>query len=258
MIAGSTALGGCAHPSPLGGEIDAACGGPQWREKGGMNATITVVSAHAPVFTGTLLYQASTRRMVIQRLTDGVLEQAGYSDGQIWTRQIPSDSTGAWTPAMLYASYLPAVFELRDSQTVVRELAPMTLNGVKYRVGLITRPSLSVGRVKWAVCLDRDDTVPKAIIPLAPPQAPAGNSRASSVPSLTRGFAVTYEEFSNVESVLVPTRWTVWNWDSRHGVTGAPVATVSLTFAAFGNPDPSGFADVRSNHVDDLSGCWWW
>ena len=255
LLVGCAGVVGCAHASPFAKEIDDSGGGASWRDKRGLHARITVIPAGGNAFSGILLYQASSRRLVVQRLIDGALEQVGYTDKRVWTRNVPVDHWQAWTQAMLFASYLPAPFDLLDRDVSVRELAPMRLGNQTYRVGLITRISEDA---RWAICIHQADRSPAALIPLANKSArPLNPQDEQSVP-LIKGYAVRYMELSFIEGVAIPTRWLVWNWDSRHGVTGSPIAAVVISEPSFGEPDPSGFSQGQNyREVYDSSGRWW-
>lgn len=246
---------GCAHAPAMAEEIDNAAGGPLWRDKNGLHAKITVVPTGGTPFAGTLLYQASSHRMVVQRLIDGALEQVGYSDQRVWTRGVPTDHWQAWAQAMLFASYLPAPFDLRDPDVQVREVYPMRLGNETYRVGLITKTAEGV---KWAICIHQADRSPAALIPLEGEAVRKGNYLGPDAIPVIKGYAVRYEEVSYFEGVALPTRWLVWNWDSRRGVTGNPIAAVAISEASFGDMDPSGFAQGQNyRDVYDSSGRWW-
>ncbi|HEY2586406.1 MAG TPA: hypothetical protein VGI81_11635 [Tepidisphaeraceae bacterium] len=246
---------GCAHTPTIADEVDDAVGGPLWRDKRGLHARITVTPVGGATFAGTLLYQASSHRMVVERLMDGALEQVGYSDNRVWTRGVPLDEWQPWTQAMLFASFLPAPFDLHDPNVNVRELASMQLGDQTFRVGLINKTSEGE---RWAICISPSDKLPAALMPLAKRAVRKGNYLGPDAIPVTRGYAVRYEEISFVEGVALPTHWLVWNWDSRHGVTGAPIAAVVISEASFGDPDPSGFAQGQNyRDVFDSSGRWW-
>ena len=255
LLIGCAGMVGCAPASPFAVEIDSAGGGPSWRDKRGLHAKITIIPAGGNAFSGILLYQASSRRMVVQRLIDGALEQVGYTDKRVWTRNVPVDHWQAWTQAMLFASYLPAPFDLLDPDVRVREIAPMRLGSETYRVGLITRISEDV---RWAICINQADRSPAALIPLASKSARSFDYFDEKSVPIIKGYAVRYMEISFIEGVAIPTRWLVWNWDSRHGVTGSPIAAVIISEPSFGEPDPSGFSQGQNyREVYDSSGRWW-
>ena len=254
LLATCTAVSGCAGPSQIALDADEASNGDLWRQKGGLTAEITVTPAEGEAFRGNLLHDATTRRTVIQQLTNGALEEVGYTDQRVWTRYVPVQESSTWTQAMLFACFLSAPFELRGPGTTVRELYPMRMGAASYRVGLITRPS---DDGKWAVCLNQSDRHVRAFIPLARKARQTGNYRGEAAIPLIKGYAVVYDEISKVEGVALPTRWLVWNWDSRRGVTGGPVAVVTLTAPKFNNPDLPGFVRGQSFNEMYLNTRWW-
>ena len=245
--------GGCTHPPTLVDDVDKACGGPIWRDKDGMIATVTVKHAGGPVFSGEVVYHVYSRQMVIQRLFDGALEQIGYDDGAIWTRAVPISDRGIWTRTLFFASYFPAAFDLSRSKTEVRELAPMMLGGQRYRIGLVSKHS---GNDQWIICVRRSDHIPQALIPLAPTVNPSHRHDPRGMPPVTKGFAVLFEDVLHVEGLAVPGKWSVWNWDSRDGVQGEPVAVVTLSDVTFGAIDPSATPKTTWD-VSTEGGRWW-
>ena len=256
LVAAVVALPGCGGKPTLASQIDDACGGPVWRSKGGLSAKITVAFPDGTSFNGRLLFQASSGRIVIERLMNGAMEQVGYGHGRFWTLGVPYDDKGQWAQVMRCASFLPASFELRDEGTQVRELYPLTEDGQMYRVGLITRTSEDS---PWAICVYQSDHLPRILFPVtkAPPSSAPKVEKKGATP-MTRGYAVRFDELSFTDAVALPVRGRVWNWDSRQGVTGEPIASVTLTEPDFGDPDPGGFASEQaSNEVSESSGRWW-
>ena len=253
LLACCVAIGGCASGSPMGREIDYASGGAIWRDKGGVICKIKVTPADATPFSAQLIYHVPTHKLVIQRLHDGALEQVGYGDGRLWMRAVPPDDVANWTLMVIFGSYLAVPFDLSDPAVSVRELQPIRVANHVYRIGLVHRPSESG---KWAVFIGADDRIPRALVPLAPKPSDKGNYKGKDAVPLTRGYAVVYEKVVTVESVSLPSRWSVWNWDSRDGVTGGPIATVELIDPVFGNIQPSASPQFDRN-VSNVGGRWW-
>ena len=245
-------LTGCGTIAPLARDVDKAAGGPIWHDAGGLICKITVTPSEGPAFYGQLVYRVATRRFVIQRLHNGALEQVGYGDGRLWTRAVPPDDISAWTEMVIFGSYVAVPFELADPSAKIRELHPMTLGGQTFRIGVVDRAD----KGKWAIFVGQPDNIPRALVPLAARPVLGGNyTGMDSVPKAT-GYAVAYEKVVSVEGVSLPSRWTVWNWDSREGVSKTPAAVVELSNPSFGDLQPSASPQYDLN-MAGIGGNWW-
>jgi len=65
-----------------------------------------------------------------------------------------------------------------------------------------------------------------------------------------------YEKVVTVDGVALPSKWTVWDWDSREGVGKTPVAMVELSDPKFGDLQPSASPQYDLN-MAGIGGNWW-
>jgi hypothetical protein len=231
------ALPGCGTSrvphSGLAVGVDAACGGAVWREQHALSAGVTISRKDLPDLHGTMLYEVRGNRLLIQfPAQGGGLASCGFDGHTLWIKG-PIDSDYAEWPVILqWVAWVAVPYRLTGPSLRVREVRPITVAGATYRVAELDLPAY--GRGICALFVEQGALRPSGVVPLRP-----GGIAPDAMPS---DYAFAYEAFDVCDDVLVPTRWAVWPWDARGGVSaGGPIASISLRKLRFVYPDPDIF-----------------
>ena len=233
---------GCATPAVprerLAADIDAACGGPAWRQRQALAADVTIRREGAPDLRGSLLYDTRRDRLVIDFLGPrGGLASFGFDGSTLWADGPDHTGFDDWLKILQWARWVAVPYRLTDRAFRVREVQPLYLAGGSYRVAEIQRPA--DGPALCALFIDSGTLRPRGAVPVF----------AANVPrdTVSPAYGLAYEQFSLCQNVWVPTRWSVWDWNALAGIgTHGPVARVILDHPRFVEPDPAQFTPPRS------------
>jgi hypothetical protein len=232
---------GCATPAVsrgrLAADIDAACGGPAWRQRQALAADVTIRREGHPDLRGLLLYDTRRDRQVIAFLgSRGGLTSFGFDGSTLWADGPDDSGFDDWVKILQWARSVAVPYRLTDSAFRVREVQPLLLAGGSYRVAEIQRPA--DGPALCALFIDPGTLRPRGAVPVLSADLPTD--------TVAPAYGLAYEEFSLCQDVSVPTRWSVWDWNPRTGIgTHGPVATVMLDHPRFVEPDPAQFTPPR-------------
>jgi hypothetical protein len=239
--AGLFVLLGCAPPAApgrrLAADIDAACGGPAWRQRQALAADVTIRREGHPDLRGLLLYDTRRDRLVIEFLGPrGGLTSFGFDGSTLWADGPDASGFDDWVRILQWARWVAVPYRLTDSAFRMRELQPLFMARGSYRVAEIQRPA--DGPVLCALFIDPGTLRPRGAVPVPPADLPTD--------AIAPAYGLAYEQFSLCQDVSVPTRWSVWDWNARTGVgMHGPVATVMLDHPRFVEPDPAQFTPPR-------------
>jgi len=214
----------------LAAEVDAACGGPAWRGRHALEADITVRRAGRPDLHGVMFYDIRRDRVVVRfPAKGGGLASCGFDGHALWI-DCPFDSEyGDWPTVLQWATWIAVPYRLIEPSLRVREVQPIFVAGTTYRVAELERPAQGWGMC--AIYIERGGLCPRGAVPVCPAGVAPG--------TYPKTFGFTYDEFSVCDDVLVPTRWSVWPWEPRTGLsTAGPVASITLADPRFVEPDP--------------------
>lgn len=239
--AGLCMIFGCS-PAPvpggrLAGDIDAACGGPAWRQRQALAADMTIHREGHRDLRGFLLYDTRSDRLVIEFLgPHGGLTSFGFDGSTLWADGPDASEFNDWAKILQWARWVAVPYRLTESAFRVREVQTLFLAGRSYRVAEIQRPA--DGPALCALFVDPATLRPRGAIPVSPANLPAD--------TVAPAYGLAYEEFSLCQDVSVATRWSVWDWTARTGIGAhGPVATVVLDQPRFVEPDPLQFTPPR-------------
>ena len=239
---------GCATPAAprdrLAADIDSACGGPVWRRHQALAANVTIRQEGHPALRGSLLYDTCGDRLEIEFLSPrGGLTSVGFDGSTLWADGPDASEFCEWVRIVQWARWVAVPYRLTDSAVRVREVRPLFLGRESYRVAEIQRPA--DGPVLCVLFVDPRTLRPRGAVPELPADLPTG--------AVAPAYGLVYEQFSICEDILVPTSWSVWDWNARTGIdTHDPVATVKLDHLRFVKPDPAQFTPPRSEFTVTL------
>jgi hypothetical protein len=238
-----------AASSPLAASQDAGFAGPiekthgidAWRAKSAVSTEITVVFGGNKAIDGTLLMDSSGGYVRMELAGGAVL---GYDSGDAWVAPAGAEVPGARFHVLTWAYFLAAPMKLRDPGTRLEDLGKRTFrDGRELPAARLTFAD-GVGDTPddWYV-LYRDD----------------GGRLAGMAYIVTFGksveeaekepHAVTYDDFREVDGVLIPHRWQFWIWSEAGGIAGDPIGEATLRNVRFVEPAANAFTrpeDARS------------
>lgn len=244
-LVATLSIAGCAwapsHRGSLADEVDASCGGPAWRDRHALAASLTVHRVDRPDVRGRMFYDVRGNRLTLQfPSASGGLISCGFDGQSLWIDSPPDADCGDWPTMLQWASWVAVPYRLTEPELRVREMQTVAIAGITYRVAELERPGRDNG--SCALFVDRATLTPRGGVPLRP----AGCGSGICPP--TFGFA--YDEFYDRENILIPTRWSVWSWDPRTGISPAgPNASIVLDNPQFVEPDPSIFESPRDDSI---------
>jgi hypothetical protein len=216
-------LVGCQTATPtyknLAADVDAACGGPEWRSRHALEAEVVIERANHPDMKGLMTYDVRENRLALQFPTSSGFASFGFDGHCMWI-DCPSDfACSDWPTLLQWTSWVAVPYRLTDPTLRIREVKPVTMGSASYRVAEINRPAEGPG--SCVLCIESVDLRPRIVRPMFT----AGMTRESEEGL----FAFTYEQFSRCDSVPIPTKWTIRRWNARSEVTTtAPIASITL------------------------------
>lgn len=212
-------------------EVDAACGGPAWRTRYALAADLVVQhNDGTPDVHATVLYDTRNNRLVMQfPVLHGGVSRCGFDGQSLWLDSPDGTAPAGWPADLQWTAYVAVPYRLTAPTLHVREAQPVSIAGEPYRVAELQRPAEGPGAC--ALYIDPGTLRPRGGVPVCT----AGKGE-------TPAYAFAYDGFDRLEDVVLPTHWSVWNWDPITGVqSSGPVATVTLDNPRFVEPAPSLF-----------------
>jgi hypothetical protein len=230
-------LPGCGTTRPprseLAVRVDSACGGAHWREQHALSAGVTISRQGRPDLHGTMFYDIRGNRLLIQfPAQGGGLTSCGFDGQTLWVKGPIDSDYVEWSAILQWVTWVAVPYRLTGPSLRVREVRPITVAGATYRVAELDLAA--DGRGVCALFVEQGALCPRGVVPVRP-----DGVAPDAMPS---AYAFVYEVFDNCDEVLVPTRWSIWTWDAREGVTAdGPIASISLSGLRFVYPDPEIF-----------------
>ena len=245
----AVALAGCAASTPthdnLMTEVDTACGGPQWRHQHALQAEVTIRRAGQSDWNGLMTYDVRGNRLTLTFPASSDSHASfGFDGSGLWIDCPSNFECREWPTLLQWASWVAVPYRLTDPDLRVREVEPVSIDGVSYRVAELERPSQ--GRGVCALYVEPHTLRPRIARPVCPPEMTSHEASAL--------FAFTYDQFSTCGLVQVPTKWSIWGLNARQGQsTTAPVASVTLQRLHFVDIDPLVFEPPLDESADHSS-----
>lgn len=245
------AVAGCASSQPkphgLPADVDAACGGPAWRQQAALEADLTIRRKGQPDLTGVLFYDIRGDRVALEfPASGGGLASFGFDGQSVWMDSPGQVEYGQWPTVVQWATCVGVPYRLTDPSLRVREMHPVSVGGVTYRIAEIQHRGPASGAC--ALYVRQHDLLPRGAVPISSVGIAQGGG-----PNM---FGFAYEDFAPLEGVTVPMRWSVWQWDARRGVSEVgPIASITLNRPRFVHPHPQIFeapgAESRRPTIDE-------
>lgn len=232
--------------SPLGfaEAIEKAQGLDAWRSRPALECALEVVFGQTTLVEGTLLFDPHRDRVRIEQ-RGGVL--LVFDGSRAWVSPDTAQFKGARFHLRTWTYFLAAPFKLRDPGARLVEMGSLPLLGKDYPAARLTFDS-GVGDTPddWYV-LYRD---------------PQTNYLAAMAYIVTYGkdrehaeadpHVVFFQDFTSIEGVVLPTRWTFHHWKQETGAQGEPIGQVRLQHIRFVEPEEGAFSKPAAAREDSL------
>lgn len=205
-----------------------------WRQKAAVQADLHIEFGGQPALQGVLTYEPNRRRARIDLNGGGSIIHDGQNV-QVASTNMTVDE--ARQHLELWPRLLAAPLELRDRHVQPTQFRSVYLKGVNYdSIKLTYRNPQDPDKSDWRMMYsDPIKHVVKAIanIPLRFFVKDAGAQDR---------FAVLFDEYAELESVKLPSKWTFWKWDNE--LLGEPIGTAAVTTVKFVSP-ASDFFEIK-------------
>ena len=247
------ALTGCTSSQPklhgLAADVDAACGGPAWRQHTALQVDITVRRKGQPDLTGVLFYDVHGHRVVLEfPASGGGLALFGFDGKSLWIDSTAQLEYGQWPALVQWATCVGVPYRLTDPALRVREMSPVSVGGTTYRVAEIQQHGSESGAC--ALYVGQHEMLPRGAVPISS----AGIAKRGAL----KMFAFAYDNFVPLEGARVPIRWSVWQWDAQGVSEIGPVASIALNRPQFVHPhweifDAPGAESLRPTYDEQIA-----
>ncbi len=252
-------LAGCQSPSPpetakpveatgnaedFAAPIERAHSADGWREKHALQSGIVVRFGGNTILEGRMLTTPSMSRTRLDLASGPV---AIWDGADVWVAPAAAEFPRARFHALTWPYFLLAPIKLRDPGARVALLGERNLRGATFETAKLSFES-GVGDTPddWYVLY----------------RSPESGRLAAMAYIVTFGtsleeaerepHAVTYDEYTDVEGVPVPTRWTFWMWSEEQGIHGEPIGEVTLVDPEFVAPPEDAFAPPEGARKEEL------
>lgn len=208
-------------------------GSATWRQRTAIQTHLTVRLGEATVLEGVLTYETNRRRVRIDLDSGGHLILDGESVHVVGSAMTVEE---ARRHLELWPRILAIPFQLRDRGVQATQFRSVPLKGIMYdSIRLNYKSRTHDGReiTDWRVLFSHPKTkmiYALANIPLLPLVKDA---------TANDQFAVTMEEYADVEGAKLATQWKLWKWTGD--LNGEPIGSATLTNMKFVVPADDAF-----------------
>jgi hypothetical protein len=211
------------------GPIEEAQGARAWAAAEAVSADVTVTFGGRQALDGRMLFTPEVGRSRLE-LADGTV--AVFDGERAWVSPASAELPRARFHLLTWPYFLAAPFKLRDPGTHLEDLGTRPLGGEPHPAARLTfEPGVGDSPNDWYVVYRDPDT--DRLAALAYIVTYGGRSAGDAG---TEPHAVTYHDFHEVGSVILPTTWRFWPWSEEQGVHGDPLGEVTLSDLRFVAP----------------------
>ncbi len=217
-----------------------------WRGQGAFRSGIAVRFGGNTILEGRMLMTPSMSRTRLD-LASGA--SAIFDGEDVWVSPAGAEFPEARFHALTWPYFLSAPMKLRDPGARLEPLGSKTLRGDSFETAKLTfEPGTGDTPDDWYVLYRSPESDRLAAMAYI---VTFGTSREEAE---KEPHAVTYDEFTDVSGVPIPTRWTFWMWSEAEGIHGEPIGGVTLENPEFVTPDPKAFLLPENARKEELPG----
>ena len=226
------------------GPIERAHSAGTWRQKQALQSGIVVRFGGNTIVEGRMLTTPSMSRTRLD-LESGPV--AIWDGADVWVAPAGADFPQARFHALTWPYFLLAPIKLRDPGARVAPLGERELRGSSFETAKLSFDA-GVGDTPddWYVLYRSPESGRLAAMAYI---VTFGTSQEEAE---KEPHAVTYDEYTDVEGVPIPTRWTFWMWSEEQGIHGEPIGEVTLQDPAFVTPPEDAFTLPQGARKEEL------
>lgn len=234
------------------GPIEATHGAEAWYGKDAVAADVAIEFGGNRVFAGDMLFTPTMEkaRVDLPGTGDATGASVVWDGGTAWVSPADAEFPRARFHVLTWPYFLAAPMKLRDPGTRLEDLGSRTMEGRTYDVARLSFEG-AVGDTPddWYV-LYRDGETNRlaAMAYIVTYGTPREDAEAEP-------HAITYEDFTTVDGVEIPTTWRFWLWNEEDGIHGDPIGRVELSEVRFMTPGPEAFEvpeDAREEALPEV------
>jgi len=235
------AAGVTSEAGAFAAAVDAAHGREAWQSREAFAADITMGRGGEVSFRARMTLTPSMSRTRMD-LPDGTV---GVFDGQdAWVAPADSEFVGqARFQLLTWPYFLAAPFKLRDPGTDLEVRGTEEVMGQEHEAARLTfEPGTGDTPDDWYLVYKDPETDFVQALGFIVTYGKSVDE-AEETPEL-----IVYDDYTEVDGVQIPMRWTIYLWSPETGVEGDPIAEVTLSNAGFLQPE-DGFFDPPEGAV---------
>jgi hypothetical protein len=237
------ALAGCQRtqaPVSLGQRLADAHGLDHWRRAKGLSGAVRMdfLDPHRPHFYANFLFDAQSSRVRM-----GISENWETQAATTWTT-LGRDDRGVWvSPAKsqwknpggtlhAWPLLITLPFKLTEPGATLSEPRPRKLGAIEF---METHVTFADGQPPLTILFDAKSNL-IALVAFGPELA------RELEPAYDKPAAITFYGYQEVEGIIIPALWRLWNWSDTDGILGRPIGEGSITRLELAYPSASDFS----------------
>lgn len=247
FLIGAFALAGCQQDNfreEFAGGVERAHRADLWRTHEAVQADITVTLDNQAVVDGTMLFTTDGAKARLDQPTGGSVIFNGL---RAWVTPANATIQQGRYHARVWPFLLSLPMRLQDKGTDLTDIGLRKLGGRSYYAARLTfDSSASDSPDDWYILYADLKTHRLAAV------AHIVTYGRSLEVAQREPRALVYEDFRDIEGVILPTRWRYYDWNEREGIYGEPIGEAILNDVRFVTPTPETFARPVDARLDTV------
>ncbi len=226
-------------------QIGSAHGADAYRSHTALRADVTVTFGGKVILSGVIIFDTPVGQSRIET-ADGVVMVFDGKDAYVSPADAPVPPGMARFQLLTWPYFVAAPFKLADPGTHIDDAGDKPLDaGRALPAGKLSfAPGTGDSPEDWYIVYRDPDTDRLAAMAYIVTYSKSAHD-AEKEPHMA-----IYEAFEDIDGVILPTRFSLWNWESGTGKVGEVLGRVELSNYQFIEPDESTFTKPDHARID--------